>query len=102
MSTSVDFYSKLGLKILIPYLEGELTTDFLTEALVGEASISLGVVEAIIFLGDPLGDPAIGLEVAGLAITLAVLGGDLISGIGAFFSLGLPIALMTLAGILLT
>ena len=102
MSTAVDFYSKFGLKIFIPCFEGEFITTFLViEALEGDCFKSYGVA-FIIFLGDPRGDPAaIGLEVAGLD-TLAVLGGEFISGRGAFFSLGLPIALITFAGILLT
>ena len=100
MSTSVDFYSKFGLKIFIPCFEGELIIVFLAIwALEGDYFISYGVAK---FLGDPLGDPAAGgLDVTGLD-TLAVLGGEFISGIAAFFSLGLPIALITLAGILFT
>ena len=102
MSTSVDFYSKFGLNILMPLFEGELGI-FLIVVLDGDPFISLGVgVAVIMFLGDPLGDPALVLNVAALDVTLEVLGGDLISVAGAFFSLGLPIALITLAGILLT
>ena len=102
MSKAVDFYSKFGLKIFIPCFEGEEITVFLViEALEGDCFKSYGVA-LIIFLGDPRGDPAAGgLEVTGLD-TLAVLGGEFKSAIGAFFSLGLPIALITLAGILFT
>ena len=104
LSTSVDFYSKLGLNILIPFLEGELGIFLMTALLDGEPFISLGVgVAANVFLGDPLGEPAVTvLDIAALDVTLEVLGGDLISVTGAFFSLGLPMALMTLAGILFT
>lgn len=102
MSTSVDFYSKFGLNILMPLFEGELGI-FLIVVLDGDPFISFRVgVAVIMFLGDPLGDPALVLNVAALDVTLEVLGGDLISVAGAFFSLGLPIALITLAGILLT
>ena len=102
VSTSVDFYSKFGLNILIPYLEGEFGI-FLIEVLEGEPFISLASgVAAIMFLGDPLGEAAVVLDIAALDVTLEVLGGDFISVAGAFFSLGLPMALMTLAGILFT
>ena len=101
VSTAVDFYSKFGLKIFIPCFEGEEITVLVIVTLEGDYFKSYGVV-LIIFLGDPRGDPAaLGLEVTGLD-TLAVLGGEFKSGIGAFFSLGLPIALITFAGILLT
>jgi hypothetical protein len=104
-SAGAEVYSKLGLKILIPFFaEGELTTFLAATFLTGDsdAFISLGVdetcyiscldvigAEGAMFLGDPLKST--------LDATLDVIGaGDASTGLGE------PMPRTILAGILFT
>jgi hypothetical protein len=107
ISSAVETYSKLGLNTLMLVLFGE--PGILISLVVDVAPIVLSdypVVPAIPigdarFLVASLGDPAVfllTLAVIGLALTLMSM--DI--GGAALVTLGDPIALMTLAGILLT